>query len=192
MSEIVEDDRQIRFERHRRALYSLAVASPDPGCDPVALALETLADVLEVGRVSFWIFVEGGAVLRCVDLFTAGDRRHAAGLELAADRYPRYFAALDACLSVPADDAATDPRTAEFAVGYLDVLGIRSMLDVPVRRDGRARGVVCIESHRRRVWDSDEQTFAAAVAEWVASRLEAGDRARAEAGRRESEAKVQT
>jgi PAS domain S-box-containing protein len=185
-----DEDREGRFERRRRALLTLARA--ESSADAVRLAVETLAEVLGVARVSFWAFAEEGAVLRCLDLYTASDRLHSAGQELAAARYPNYFAALEASLAIPAVDAAADPRTREFAEGYLDLLGIRSLLDVPVRRDGRARGVICIEAVCRRDWDVDEQTFAAAVAEWTGARLEAEDRARAEAGRRESEAKVQT
>ncbi|MEO6709081.1 MAG: ATP-binding protein, partial [Planctomycetota bacterium] len=66
--------------------------------------------------------------------------------------------------------------------------GITSMLDAPVRRDGRIVGVVCHEHLGPvRHWSLLDQCAAAAIADIVARALEVRERKRAEARLRESE-----
>jgi GAF domain-containing protein len=131
------------------------------------------ASVLDVARVSVWVFNDAHTELCCAHLFDRSLNRHEHGAILEVDRYPRYFETLEECRVVAAEHAATNPATAEFAVGYLDALGITSMLDVPIRREGRTAGVVCNEhSGPARCWTGDEQNFAASLADLVALALE--------------------
>ena len=103
------------------------------------------ADALEVARVSFWLFNDDHTELRCVHLYDRERNVHESGAILEVGKYPLYFQALEESRTIPAEDARTHPCTAEFAKGYLDVLNIYSMLDVPIRREGRVAGVLCNE-----------------------------------------------
>ena len=59
---------------------------------------------------------------------------------------------------VAVDDAANDVRTREFATGYLDAFGIRSILNVPIRLHGELAGVICHEHMGPpREWTLEEQ-----------------------------------
>src|SRR4051812_30329365 len=80
------------------------------------------ASVLDVDRVSIWLFNEAHTELRCVHLFDRQHNRHESGAVLEVGRYPRYFESLEDSRTIAADDAASHPATAEFAIGYLDVL----------------------------------------------------------------------
>src|SRR5215472_13959226 len=88
------------------------------------------ASVLDVARMSIWLFNDAHSELICAHLFDRRRGVHEKGAVLDVQRYPRYFAALEERRTIAAEDAATDPATAEFAAGYLDVLEISSMLDV--------------------------------------------------------------
>lgn len=137
------------------------------------------ASVLDVARVSVWVFNPAHTQLCCLHLFDRDRNLHERGAVLEVGRYPRYFETLEECRTIAAEDAATHPATAEFAVGYLDVLGIASMLDVPIRHEGRTSGVVCNEhSGPTRSWNGEEQNFAASLADLVTLALETDRRRR--------------
>src|SRR5690348_2843549 len=80
------------------------------------------ADALEVARVSFWLFNDDHTELRCVHLFDRERNVHESGAILEVGEYPLYFQALEESRAISAEDARTHPCTAEFAVGYLDIL----------------------------------------------------------------------
>jgi PAS domain S-box-containing protein len=131
------------------------------------------ASVLDVDRVSVWLFNDAHSELGCVQLFDRRRNVQEKGAVLDVLRYPRYFATLEECRNIAVSDALTDPATSEFAAGYLDVLGITSMLDVPIRREGRTTGVICNEhSGPPRHWETDECNFAASIADLVALAIE--------------------
>ncbi len=142
---------------------------------------EAVARVLGVERVGVWRHTPDRRAIRCADLYEATPDRHSAGTELAAAAYPAYFRELEASEVIAADDAAADPRTSEFAAGYLAALGIGAMLDVPLHPFGRPEGVLCCEHvGPARAWTADEQVFAVAVGSLVSLAQERWDRERAE------------
>jgi diguanylate cyclase (GGDEF)-like protein len=151
---------------------------------------ETAAATLSVERTSVWLLSADHRSLGCLDLYQKSPGAHSAGTVLVADAYPRYFAALETGRAIDAHDAVSDPRTSEFADGYLRPLGISSMMDAAIRREGRLVGVVCLEHvGPPRVWQPDELAFAGALGDQVALVLAADDQRRlqreAEANRRE-------
>jgi diguanylate cyclase (GGDEF)-like protein len=158
--------------------------------DMLAELTETAAATLSVERSSVWLLSEDHRSLCCLDLYERSRGAHSAGTVLAADAYPRYFEALETGRALDAHDALADPRTSEFADGYLRPLGISSMMDATIRREGRLVGVVCHEHvGPPRAWQPDELAFAGALADQVALVLAADDQRRlqreAEATRRD-------
>ncbi len=136
---------------------------------------ETTARTLGVRRVSIWLLDSTRQVLEAADLFDLATARHESGLRLEATRYPAYFHALNWSRAIIAPDAMTDPRTLEFAEGYLGPLGIVSMMDAAIWQDGRTHGVVCLESvGERREWTPAEQHFAGSIADIASAALSHG------------------
>ena len=141
---------------------------------------ETAARTLNVERVSLWRYNSDRTAIHCVDLYELEANRHSAGLELSGTDYPGYFRALEEFDVLAADDARSDPRTCEFAEGYLRPLGIHSMLDAPISLGGLREGVLCHEhTGPGRHWTTDEETFAVAVANRISLALEGAERRRA-------------
>jgi signal transduction histidine kinase len=154
--------------RQQRVLVTLAT-SPEVAEGEVEelcrLATELAARTMRVARVSVWLLDESRAYLRQVDLFQRELGLHESGAELRSRDYPDYFDAMKSGRLVAADDAMRDPRTREFAAGYLEPLGISSMLDAALRVSGEVVGVLCFEqTGRLRKWTPSEQSFAAEVA----------------------------
>ena len=161
--------------------------------DMLAELTEAAAATLSVERTSVWLLSEDHRSLACMDLYQRSAGAHSAGTVLVADAYPRYFAALETGRAIDAHDALSDPRTSEFAGGYLRPLGISSMMDAAIRREGGLVGVVCLEHvGPAREWQPDELAFAGALADQVALVLAADERRRlqreAEATRRDLQA----
>jgi PAS domain S-box-containing protein len=151
------------------------------------------AECLHTERVSIWFFTVDCSAIQCVDLYQLATREHSQGSALTATDYPKYFQELSNDRIVAADDAQADPRTAEFAAGYLAPLGITSMLDIPIRSEGKMIGVICHEHiGPRRRWTLEEQHFAASVANTVALAIEAADRRKVEQALQTSEGRLTT
>ncbi len=151
---------------------------------------ETAVKNIGVERTSIWLYDETGTKIECFDLFEASCNQHSAGLSLAAADYPAYFAALQQDQPIAADDAHTDPRTKEFSAFY-SRLNITSILNTPIRLEGKTVGVLCLEAvgitHH---WTLEDQNFARSLGNLTSLVLEAKERKRAEAARRASEKKL--
>ena len=165
--------------RHQEALVRLAESSSD--AEGLAAAQKELtkvaAETLDVERASIWLLDEEGTELRCQALYERSHDRHSQGLVLEASDFPRYFAALKLGRAIDGHDAHADPRTSEFSAAYLTPLGITSMMDAAIRRDGKVIGVVCLEHiGEPRVWTAAEMEFAGALADQAALALAAVER----------------
>ena len=150
---------------------------------------EVASETLEVERVGVWLFDPSRKGIQCVHLFQRTPKMHSRGGFIASSEFPSYFVALETERIIAADDAAVDSRTCEFASAYFPEHGITSMLDAPLWQSGSMIGVLCFEhTGPKRHWVTQEQQFAASIADFVALALEAHRRHQVEHALRESEA----
>jgi len=192
------DEIAAREERLRRQNAALAGLARHPAMTAGDLGpafrtiTETAVSFLVVERASIWLLENDGRRLVCQDLHVRALGTHLRADELAADRTPRYFAALHAHRHVSASDAQRDPRTSELSADYLRPLGISSMLDTAIIREGRIAGVLCLEHvGPERAWTSDEEAFAASLTDFATLALEAADHRRDEEALRASTAQLE-
>jgi PAS domain S-box-containing protein len=176
ISEQVSAEGALRANEQRLAAQSNALtaltaryADPaEPFDERLRGILRVCAETLDVARLSMWRTGGGGLTIRCIGLHNRAADRYESGALLFRPEAPAYFSALDRERVIAADDALTDPRTAEFGAGYLRPHGIGAMLDVPLRRDNRTLGVLCAEHiGGARAWTVDEQNFAVSAANLV-------------------------
>ncbi|MCI0673814.1 MAG: hypothetical protein L0Y64_25470, partial [Myxococcaceae bacterium] len=100
-------------------LFQLVSTKQQTYAERLRAILELDARTLLVKRVSYWALRGAPETIHCEDLYLAGEGRHESGLVLDAENHPRYFAALRTGQPIAATDAMEDPRTSEFAAGYL-------------------------------------------------------------------------
>ncbi len=164
-----------RLVRHQQTYLELLRSDFWHFDEAITRIIERAADLLEVERVSVWEFTEDRKALVCLDLFVRSTRAHERPRPVSS--CPRYLATLESSLTLAADDARRDPRTSELTDSYLVPHGVVSMLDAPIRRDGRLVGVVCHEQigtpHQ---WAVLEQCSAGWVAGLVARAMEVRER----------------
>lgn len=160
--------------------------------DMLCELLQRSAASLNVERVGYWsLDPEGRSIRREMQFLLSSGDFDDTPLELGADSFPTYFAALHEGSSlIVAGDSMNDPRLTEFHSSYFTPLGIGAMLDAPVHRHGRLFGVVCHEHvGGAREWTAQEVDFARYVAQWIALAVEIDERQRAEIALRESQAR---
>lgn len=161
-------DASAHWQPLRDALFEIGRAPPRDIDSALCHLLTTSAQALAVSRVSFWRLAADRQSIRCEYQCTAAGAVATPGSELTAAAAPRYFAALDASLTVAAEDVLSDARMADLLEGYLQPAGIGALLDVAVRKGGQIIGVVCHEHiGGARAWASEERLFVTAIAAMV-------------------------
>ncbi len=171
-----------RLLEQQEALLAV-IKSPDFQGDNLEVAFqlltETAAHRMRVSRVGIWRYNDTRDAIRCLDLYELGKSQHSSGVVLGADRFPNYFDALSGSEAICADDARKDLRTHEFRDVYLDPLGIKSMMDIPLILFGRLEGVLCHEQiGEQRPWLPEDRLFAMAIANLAALAMERCERNR--------------
>ena len=174
-----------RARLQRGAIANLFVEHPVTA-DDFGSALKrvtaTVAEALESERASIWFLNDDASKLECACLYERSKATHSDGVILQASDYPNYFRALQTESRIAAGDACQDPRTSEFANGYLRPLGIASMLDASIQVEGRLMGVLCVEHiGEKREWKIDEQAFAVMSGSVVAQVISNSERRQAQA-----------
>ncbi len=174
--------------RKQTTLQDLALLNADNLDHAVAHIASGAARMLNVARVSLWLFDATESAIVCRHLHASGDAAFGAGSRLAAADYPRYFSALAEGRGMAVADAQHDPRTSEFTQGYLEPLGISSLLAVPIRREGRMVGVVCYEhTGQVRHWSLEDRDAATSVVDFLSIVFEADRRRHVEDQLRQSQ-----
>jgi PAS domain S-box-containing protein len=166
---------------HQRALLALAQMDLSNLRGAVKVITEMSAETLGVERASIWFWNAENTGFDCFDLHKKTDNVHESGTSLEAKDYPLYFQSLRESRIIPAHDAGSDPRLSEFPAHDLKSAGISSIMDVPIRHQGRVFGIVRHEHiGPRREWTLEEQQFAISIGDVVTLALEASERKRKE------------
>ena len=153
---------------------------------------EAIADSLPVDRASIWMFEDNKSTLVTKNLFLRESRRHEAGVTLQESDFPVYFAHIRSSGVIDASDANEDLRTREFSSTYLRPLNIGAMLDIPIFGSGEMIGVLCLEHlGSKRVWTTDEKTFAEALRSLITLSIESKARRQAQASLENANAELE-
>lgn len=139
------------------------------------------AETLEVERVNVWMI---DAEFNSIHSIINYERLTGAFLEnvtLNREDLPKYFKLLETEELIATIDSEHDQQTNELVEGYIKRFGIKSMLDIPIRIEGKMVGLICFEElDRMRVWDVSEQKFAITIAQLLAQALETSRRQEAQ------------
>jgi len=178
------------LQKRNSALLELSHSGPKDLTDAFKLFSTKICEALQTERTSIWIYQSDQKLLYCEDLFIFSQGTHQAGKVLFADQFPRYFSALQNTRFINASDARTDDQTSEFSEPYLIPEDIYSMLDTPIRYEGRLAGVLCCETvgHQRK-WTNDEIEFSTSAAEILSTFIQTEKGRQLEKALNESELK---
>lgn len=115
---------------------------------------------IDADRCSIWLYNKDKTSIICQQLYIKSEDSWYSDIELFKKDFTGYFDHLLVDPIIIADNAETHPATICFKENYLNPLGIKSMLDVPIIYRGSVIGVICIESLTLRKWGDCEVDFA--------------------------------
>ncbi len=170
-------ERKQELEARSRAFSELAskTALWDPeDIESLEALTKIVSGTMAVRRASVWGYYEDEKILKCEDSFDRGTNGHTRGTVLKLDDYPQLFEDLIKGQDIIIADAAVDSRTLELHRVYLGPLGSTSLLAIPVMSGGKLAGAMWFEHEEAiRRWDSEDISFAQAIAGMLALRLSA-------------------
>jgi len=173
-------ERRVAYETARLRLARYRVQGDEARSKAAEHATEVSAEALHIERVGVWLFK--GARLVCISQYIRSSGKHEAGAVLPSRTFPTYVAALHERRIIAAENAREHPATRELKTSYLEPLGITSMLDAPIIRNGRVIGVVCHEHvGEPRKFGQKDLDFASSVADMITLIFEQADRLELEA-----------
>lgn len=135
--------------------------------------LYTVANALDIERVSIWFFDEGRTSIYCDYLYLKKFGEYVNETTLSVTDFPEYFKAIETSLFIAAEDARNDKSTKELSEKYLEPRGIHSMLDIPIYYNNEIIGIICHEEQDKiRKWKREEIDFTAAISTLISTSLE--------------------
>ena len=150
---------------------------------------ETAVKGLNITRASYWEIENNNLI--CKNLFDSTTKKHTSGAKLFAEDLPIYFQALKEGIAIIADDVHTNIHTQELKDEYLIPLGIKNMLDIPIRKDGELIGVFCCEHNKEKsCWSESDLAFARVLCDILNLMIEQGKRREVEKQLLETERKI--
>lgn len=145
--------------------------------------LEKSLEAVDVTRVNVWLSDSDFSSIRCIGSYDNNNGEaivnQAKDKVLLDSQYPKYFKMLQSEDIIVADDVMNDPQTAELVDTYLVDNGISSMMDVPLRSNGKMIGVICFEhTGPLRKWNVFEIKFGVLIAQLISLLLEGYEKAK--------------
>ena len=121
--------------------------------------ISEVSQILKVERCSIWLYNDDKTSIILEQLYKRLEGKFYQGGEIFETDYTPYFNALKSGSVIIANDAEKHQATNCFSDNYLTPNGIKSMLDIPIFYRGKAIGVICLESTRKRTWREEEINF---------------------------------
>lgn len=128
---------------------------------------------LAASQSSIWLLDPAHETMACAALSTDRGPSKPVTQAISVADHPAYFAAIESERFLAASDGRIDPRTSSFAEPYLIPSGITSMLDAPIRIEGRVVGALCVEHcGPPRTWSTSDTLLVGSLADMAAIALQ--------------------
>ena len=169
-------ERGARARRHNHALVALGRRVWHEDCTfetAITEICEVAADTLGVERVNLWQVDAETHQLHCVHAYVHSTGEHnRLGFDESLLLDSEYGSQLDEVRVIDIADVdhdATVSASQEALGAYLKRHDIHSLLDAPIRAEGKLLGVVCHEHvGSARMWTPEDHAFAGSIGDYVA------------------------
>lgn len=131
------------------------------------------SETMQVSRVNIWQFDENYTQIACLAHYDLEQKENIIGMVIKAIDYPIYFQHLSQAELTTAVDARNDEFTKEFKESYLEPADIYSILDIPIKIEGKMQGIICFEQTKeKKDWTINEKEFGLSIASIAALAIE--------------------
>ncbi|MGV3631592.1 MAG: histidine kinase dimerization/phosphoacceptor domain -containing protein [Bacteroidota bacterium] len=163
----------LNFHKQFEELSRLPVNEADTLDDVLYRLGQRLSACLKLERVNVWVFKQNPSRIECIANYESFGDSFSKGEILLKNQIPSYFAHLMSDRAIPIPNVYTNEISAELKDSYCVDNRIMSILDIPVRIEGKLAGVICFEDCKNeRSWTEDEINFAMAVSQIVSLSIE--------------------
>lgn len=135
--------------------------------------LEKSTEGLNIERSNAWSIDKDFTRLSCVGSYSSATRKFEKGLVLTRKELPNYFQHLQFAEKIVSEDAQHAAINQELLQSYLIPNHITSMMDIPIRIQGKMIGLICFEhTGEMRKWTLNDQSFALSIAQLISLAIE--------------------
>lgn len=132
--------------------------------------VELVAKAINCTNISIWLYSDNS--LQFITGIPSDSFTIKENAILFESDLPNYFYTIKNGLMLVADNAATHPDTVEFKENYLQKHNIKSILDVPVRINGKLKAIICFENTDFvKNWTQEETVFAKHLSEMLSRHI---------------------
>lgn len=168
-----------KLHRHKQAedrLYRSECIRSGKLDEAIREIMVVASEAMQVKRCNIWQIDNNFQAIRSIGNYDH-DKGFLPAVSLTRSSMPAYFDLLATEELITTSDSPNDKRTQELSANYIIPNGILSMMDVPVRIEGRMVGLICFEETKAmRAWDVAEQKFGLTIAQIIALTLETHSR----------------
>jgi len=133
--------------------------------------VSTAAEKLKIKCTSIWLLNSDSSTVSCSSHYYQGKYFKKEQI-LVIQQYSNYLEKLNELGFISADDVQTNPNPDEFNKNILKPLGITSMLNVPIRIEGKMVGIICYaQLGENKVWTLEDEEFARSISDICAQVL---------------------
>lgn len=169
---LIEDRACIAAQSDAFAQLADSAALFDPGAKLPPELTERLCVVARAARAAVWRLTPDGRALTLEDAYEAEGGGHLQDALLPREEMPALFARLATGETIRTSDAARERATAELHRAWLQPLGTRGLIAVPIRHGARSLGLAWVEDPRAS--DDEVLAFLKPVAKLLSVRLAGG------------------
>lgn len=145
----------------------------------IGTIIKDAAKVSNINRVSFWKYKDNKIV--CKKLYELDKNEFGRNTTLNKENHPIYFESIKNEILIIANDVFNKPEIAEFVDDYFLKYDIKSMLEIPIFRNGDLTGTICFETtESKRNWDNDDINFARTISDVISLQIASKKRHQAE------------
>lgn len=135
--------------------------------------LKESASTLNCERVNAWTLNNEGNTLNSIKSYISSTNKYSIDPTLESKSMPDYFKGLKKETIITSNNAKTLPINQELLPTYIIPFNITSMIDVPIRSEGKMIGVICFEHvNQKHEWSLEEQKFTQSIAQLLSLALE--------------------
>lgn len=180
--EIEAQKRQKKVEQYSTAIKNLSTKnfSKYENLDIlIGTVLKAAAKASEINRVSYWKYKEDKIISK--KIYELDNNKFVKNITLRKEDHPKYFEFLKNEVLTISNDVYNNPVTAEFISDYFIKFDIKSMLEIPIFKNGNLTGTICFETTKNnRHWDNDDINFARNISDIVSLQIASTKRYQAE------------
>lgn len=172
-NEAENQKRSEKIEKYNTAIKNLSTKNytKDQNLDSIIGAIiETAAKATDFNRVSFWKYNIDKII--CKKLYELDSSKFGEKIILKKEDYPIYFEYIKNETQIVVLDVYENRDTAEFVNDYFLKYDIKSLLKIPLFKNGLITGGICFETtQNKKCWDNDDINFARTISDIISLQI---------------------